>query len=67
MATRTDKLEHQLRRFGGVQLPREVLDDVLAGYRRPNDKVSEWKRQGALEPLRRGLYLAGQPLRQGPA
>jgi hypothetical protein len=44
-----------------------VLDDVLAGYRRPNDKVSEWKRQGALEPLRRGLYLAGQPLRQGPA
>jgi hypothetical protein len=67
MAARSDKLEHPLRRFGGVPLPREVLDEVLAGYRRPNDKVSEWKRQGALEPLRRGLYLAGQPLRQGPA
>jgi hypothetical protein len=66
MAAKADKLEHPLRRFGGVPLPREVLDEVLVGYRRPNDKVSEWKREGALEPLRRGLYLAGQPLRQGP-
>jgi len=66
MATRADKLEHPLRRFGGVPRARDVLAEVLAGYRRPNDKVSEWKREGALEPLRRGLYLAGQPLRQGP-
>jgi hypothetical protein len=67
MPAKADKLEHPLRRFGGVPLAREALDEVLAGYRRPNDKVSEWKREGALEPLRRGLYLAGQPLRQGPA
>ena len=66
MAGKPDILEHPLRRFGVVPLAREVLDEVLASYRRPNDKVSEWKREGALEPLRRGLYLAGQPLRQGP-
>lgn len=64
--TRTDRLEHPLRRFGAVPLARESLDEVLRGYRRPADKVSEWLRQGALQPLRRGLYLTGPPLRSGP-
>ena len=59
-------LEHPLRGFGVVPLARETLDGVLRGYRRPNDKVSEWMKEGALQPLRRGLYLAGQPLRGGP-
>lgn len=59
-------LEHPLCRFGVVPLGREALDELLAGYRRPNDKVSEWMRCGALQPLRRGLYLAGQALRSGP-
>ena len=59
-------LEHPLRGFGGVPLARETLDGVLRGYRRPNDKVSEWMKEGALQPLRRGLYLAGQPLRGVP-
>ncbi len=27
--------------FGAVPLARETLDEVLRGYRRPNDKVSE--------------------------
>jgi hypothetical protein len=44
-----------------------VLDEVLRGYRRPNDKVSEWIREGALPPLRRGLDLAGPGLRTSPA
>lgn len=62
----TRRLEHPLRRFGVVPLERGSLAELLADYRRPNDKVSEWMREGALEPLRRGLYLAGAPLRQGP-
>lgn len=63
---KTDKLIHPLRGFGGVPLAREALDEVLSGYRRPNDKVSEWLREGALQPLRRGLYIAGAPLRSNP-
>jgi hypothetical protein len=59
-------LEHPLRGFGAVPLARESLDGLLRTYSRPNDKVSEWMREGALQPLRRGLYLAGQPLRGGP-
>lgn len=49
-----------------VPLGREVLDELLSGYRSPKDKVSEWMREGALQSLRRGLYLVGQPLRPGP-
>lgn len=66
MPTKVNNLEHPLCRFAAVPLAREALDEVLAGYRRPGDKVSEWMREGALEPLRRGLYLTGQPLRHGP-
>ncbi|MFS6826626.1 type IV toxin-antitoxin system AbiEi family antitoxin domain-containing protein [Cyanobium sp. ATX-6F1] len=50
-----------------MPLARDVLDEALSGYRQPNDKVSEWLREGALQPLRRGLYLAGAPLRTSPA
>ena len=46
-------LSHPLQEFGAVPLARETLDEVLSGYRRPNDKVSEWLREGALQPLRR--------------
>ena len=54
-------LAHPLQEFGAVPLARETLDGVLSGYRRPSDKVSEWLREGALQPLRRGLYLTGAP------
>lgn len=64
---KTGKLTHPLRRFGAVPLGREALDEVLRPYRRPNDKVSEWLREGALLPLRRGLYVTGPPLRATPA
>lgn len=61
------RFEHPLRSLGDLPVGREVLDELLQGYRRPNDKVSEWIREGALLPLRRGLYLAGHGLRNGPA
>jgi len=63
----TDKFSHPLGRFGAVPLTRAALDEVLQSYRRPNDKVSEWLREGALQHLRRGLYLAGPGLRKASA
>ncbi|MBS0576694.1 MAG: hypothetical protein JSS45_09780 [Proteobacteria bacterium] len=30
---------------------------VLQGYRRPNDKIADWLRQGVLLPVKRGLYV----------
>lgn len=50
---KTDKLVHPLGRFGAVPLAREALDEVLAPYRRPNDKVSEWLLEGALLSVER--------------
>lgn len=67
MLSRTNNLKHPLQHFAAVPLSRETLDEVLALYRRPNDKVSEWMRAGALEPLRRGLYLTSECLSQAPA
>jgi hypothetical protein len=32
---------------------------VLKDYRRPNDKIAEWLRQGVLVPVKRGLYVRG--------
>ena len=66
IALKTEGLVHPLRRFGAVPLGREALDEVLRPYRRPNDKVSEWLREEALQPLRRGLYVTGPPLRSSP-
>lgn len=67
MPAKTDRFAHPLKRFGAVPLPREALDEVLEGYRRPNDKISEWLKEGGLLHLRRGLYLTGPALRGGPA
>ncbi|MEB3352615.1 MAG: hypothetical protein VKM34_00025 [Cyanobacteriota bacterium] len=40
MPSKPDKFQHPLAGFGVVPLARENLDKVLAGYRRPNDKIS---------------------------
>lgn len=40
-------------------LPHQLLMSWLKGYKRPNDKILGLKAQGILEPLKRGLYIAG--------
>lgn len=40
-------------------LPHQLLISWLKGYKRPNDKILELKFQGILEPLKKGLYIAG--------
>lgn len=40
-------------------LPHQLLMSWLRGYKRPNDKISVLKAQGILEPLKKGLYIAG--------
>lgn len=67
MPAKTDKLMHTLRRFGAVPLAPESFDEVLSACRRPNDKESEWLREGALQRLRRGLFNTSPALRQIPA
>jgi len=58
-------LELQLASLGAVPFGREVLLPLLAAYKRPNDKIAEWLREGVLVALKRGLYVVGTPWRRG--
>lgn len=59
-------LESHLASFDVVPISHGTLLPLLADYRRPNDKIAEWLRQGVLIPLKRGLYLTGDGLRKEP-
>ncbi len=59
-------LARSLRAFGGVPFSHGALLPLLAGYRRPNDKIASMVARGDLVQLRRGLYLLGAELRGGP-
>lgn len=58
--------EARLRSFGTVPFNHGTLLPLLKDYRRPNDKIAEWLRQGVLVPLRRGLYVQGGEAAQRP-
>jgi len=43
--------------FGDAPFSRHLILDMLKGYKRPNDKISELIKSGELISLRRGLYI----------
>lgn len=51
--------EPRLDHFGTVPFSHAALLPLLKDYRRPNDKIAEWLRQGVLLPVKRGLYVMG--------
>lgn len=53
-----------LERYGAVPFSHGALLPLLAGYQRPNDKISEWLRAGVLVSLKRGLYVVGPSWRK---
>lgn len=54
-------MKPSLEHFGAVPFTRGALMQTLKDYRRPNDKIAEWLRQGVLMPIKRGLYVLGAP------
>jgi len=59
-------LELELKQFGNVPITPSSLQGLLAGYKRPNDKISEWIKSQTLIPIRRGLYVVGDAWRDKP-
>lgn len=55
-----------LQALGNIPIRHEVLVGLLAGYRRPNDKIADWVAKGVLLSLRRGLYVLGPDHRRDP-
>ena len=43
-------------------LTHQIVSDVLADYRRPNDKINDLVQSGLLIALRRGMYFPGPEL-----
>ena len=60
-------IDPRLRQFGEVPFSHGALLPMLADYRRPNDKISEWLADETLISIKRGVYIlnpqiTGQPI-----
>lgn len=50
---------NDLREYAEEPLTRQLIMDLLRGYKRPNDKINELVKKGALTAIKRGIYIAG--------
>lgn len=51
-----------LRELSSQPLTHQLLAGLLKDYRRPNDKILSLKADGLIEPVKKGLYIAGRSL-----
>jgi hypothetical protein len=57
---------HQaIRSYSAQPLTHQLLLSLLKGYKRPNDKVHALLHEGALESIKKGLYIAGPTVETG--
>jgi predicted transcriptional regulator of viral defense system len=52
----------KLKKYAFAPFSVQMMHDVLADYKRPNDKISELLASGALVAIKRGLYVAGEEM-----
>lgn len=51
-----------LRELSNQPLTHQLLAGLLKDYKRPNDKILSLKADGLIEPIKKGLYIAGRSL-----
>lgn len=51
-----------LRALSNQPLTHQLLTGLLKDYKRPNDKILSLKSAGLIEPVKKGLYIAGKSL-----
>lgn len=51
-----------LRELSNQPLTHQLLAGLLKDYKRPNDKILSLKAGGLIEPVKKGLYIAGRSL-----
>lgn len=56
------ELMQAIRSYENQPITHQILMDSLSGYKRPNDKVYELLKNGILQSIKRGIYLAGPAL-----
>ena len=55
-------LQAALRALSNQPLTHQLLIGLLKDYKRPNDKLLSLKADGLIEPIKKGLYIAGRSL-----
>lgn len=55
-------IQAALRELSNQPLTHQLLAGLLKDYRRPNDKILSLKADGLIEPIKKGLYIAGRSL-----
>lgn len=58
-------IRQAIRSYANQPLTHAVMLSLLNDYKRPNDKLHHLIREGVLEPLKKGLYIAGPLLQAG--
>ena len=61
----TIEISNRLLEFGNQPLSYGLILALLRDYKNPNDKVHHMITQGILQPVRKGLYIAGPSLKAG--
>lgn len=54
-----------LKRYASQPLTHQLLLSLLKEYQRPNDKIHAMLREGVLQSIKKGLYIAGPGLNTG--
>jgi hypothetical protein len=54
-----------LRRLAQQPLTHQLLASLLKSFKQPNDKIHKLIRHGLIEPIKKGLYVAGARLNSG--
>ncbi|ATP57805.1 hypothetical protein CPT03_15705 [Pedobacter ginsengisoli] len=55
-------IQAALRELSNQPLTHQLLAGLLKDYKRPNDKILSLKADGLIEPVKKGLYIAGRSL-----
>ena len=53
------EIAQSIQQYASYPIPHHVMSWLLRKYRQPNDKIHYLIREGLLEQVRRGLYIAG--------
>jgi hypothetical protein len=53
------ELGQSIQQYASYPIPHHLLAGLLKEYRKPNEKIRHLIKEGVLEPVKRGLYIAG--------
>jgi predicted transcriptional regulator of viral defense system len=59
-------VEELRKKIVGEEFDYQALLDVLRGYERPRDKITDLLRQGAIIRVKKGIYVFGERYRRRP-